>query len=315
MKYRVGVDIGGMSIKVALMDSDGKLSNKVTEVTPLNSNDKLTECIFSLIDRVLQENNVSVNDIESIGIGSPGIINPNNGEIVYASNLGVEHLEIASKVKNKYNIKCFVENDANCAVLGEYYFGNAKGAENVLMVTLGTGVGSGIIINGKLLVAKNGGGTEGGHITIVVDGKHCACGENGCYEKYASTSALIEQTKKAIETEPNGVLANIAKDMGDVNGKVVFEAVNKGDKLAKQVLNTYIKYVASGIIGIANIFRPEIVLIGGGVSAQNELLIKPLNKYVNEHLFGNQYLPPIDVKQAKLKNDAGILGAAMLGVN
>ena len=315
MKYRIGVDIGGMSIKVALVDSSGNLSSKVTEVTPLNSKDALTECICSLIDNVLLQNNVTINDVESIGIGSPGIINPNMGEIVYASNLGVDRLDIVNRVEKRYGIDCFVENDANCAVLGEYYFGNAKGSKNVIMVTLGTGVGTGIIVNDKLLVAKNGGGTEGGHITIVVDGNHCACGENGCYERYASTSALIEQTKQAISLEPNGLLSEIAKEMGEVNGKVVFDAVKKGDKLAKQVLDTYIKYVASGIIGMCNIFRPEVVLIGGGVSQQDELLIKPLNKYVNEHLFGSQYLPAIEIKQAKLKNDAGILGAAMLGVN
>ena len=284
-------------------------------VTPLNSNSDLANCLFLLIEEVLAKTDKTINEIDSIGIGSPGIINSQKGEIVFASNLGIEHFMVCKQVEDKFNTKCFVENDANCAVLGEYYFGSAKGVENVVMFTLGTGVGTGFIVNGKLLVSPKGGGTEGGHMIVVMDGKKCACGGKGCYEKYASASALIELTEEAIKKEPNGVLSNESKLEGEVNGKVVFNAVNKGDKLAKEVLNTYIKYVASGMINIINVFRPELILVGGGLSNQKELLIEPLAEYVNDNVFGSKYLDKINILQAKLKNDAGILGAAMLGVN
>lgn len=314
MKYYIGIDIGGMSIKAGLVDSLGNILVKATAVTPLNSNDDIVKVIFDLVDRVLLDSKNSIDKIESIGIGSPGIVNTSTGEIVYASNLGISHLEIAKKVKEKYGVDCYAENDANCAVLGEYYFGEGN-VDNVLMITLGTGVGTGFIINGKLLTSACGGGTEGGHIMVNIDGLPCGCGENGCYERYASASALIQQTEKAIQEDKDGIMAKIAKEEGEVNGKVVFLAVKQNDAKAKEVLNQYIKYVASGLISIVNLFRPQVVLIGGGLSKEKELLIEPLEKYVNEHAFGAKYLDKIEIKQAKLKNDAGILGASMLGEN
>ena len=313
--YKIGIDIGGMSVKAGLVDELGNITGKSTMVTPLNSNSELANCIICLVKEVLAKTNKTIDEISSIGIGSPGIINTLKGEIVYASNLGIEHFEVVKAVKDAFNVDCFVENDANCAVLGEYYFGSAKGVENVVMFTLGTGVGTGFIVNGKMLVSPKGGGTEGGHMIVVIDGKQCACGGVGCYEKYASASALIELTKEAIRKNPNSLLKKASEEEGEVNGKVVFNAVRQNDKVAKEVLNTYIKYVASGMINIINVFRPELILVGGGLSNQKELLIEPLAEYVNNHVFGSKYLDKIEIKQAKLKNDAGILGAAMLGVN
>lgn len=315
MRYFIGIDIGGMSIKAGLVDEKGNLTCKTSAITPLNDNGAIVKAVFMLIDDVILKSGLTKDNIDGIGIGSPGIINTIKGEIVYASNLGITHLKLCKEINTKYGIACHIENDANCAVLGEYYFGEAVGQNNTVMITLGTGVGTGFIVNGKLLTSPLGGGTEGGHIPVVIDGEHCDCGENGCYERYASASALIEQTKRAIAENPDSIMAEIARREGEINGKVVFLAVKQNDETAQRVLEKYIKYVASGIIGIANIFRPEVILIGGGLSNEKAMLIEPLEQYVNEHIFGKNYLDKVRIKSAKLKNDAGILGAAMLSVN
>lgn len=315
MKYYVGIDIGGMSIKAGLVDACGNILVKESVTTPLNDKNLLKEAIFKLIDNVLKKSEKTISEIEYVGIGSPGIVNFRTGEVLYASNLGIEKFDICKQVTAKYDVDCYVENDANCAVLGEYYFGDAVGFKDVIMVTLGTGVGTGMLINGKVLVSPGGGGTEGGHMCIVNGGLDCACGAKGCYEKYASASALISQTESAMKEHKDSLLLKYAMQEGEVNGKVAFLAARENDEVAKQVLAKYVEYVGTGIVNIVNIFRPDLILIGGGVSNEKEMLIKPVEEYVNSHMFGKDYLEKIPVRQAKLKNDAGILGAAMLGQN
>ncbi len=315
MKYYVGIDIGGMSIKAGLVDACGNITAKETVPTPIGDRTALCEAIFKLIENVLKKGEKTVKEIEYVGIGSPGIVSFRSGEVLYASNLGIEKFDVCRRVNEKFGVSCYVENDANCAVLGEYYFGDAVGFKDVIMITLGTGVGTGMLINGKVLVSPGGGGTEGGHMCIVTDGLQCACGSKGCYEKYASAAALINQTENAIKEHKDSLLLKYAMQEGEVNGKVAFLAARENDEVAKQVLSKYVEYVGTGIVNIVNIFRPDMILIGGGVSNEKEMLIKPVEQFVNEHMFGKDYLEKIPVRQAKLKNEAGILGAAMLGLN
>ena len=312
MKY-IGIDIGGMTIKAGVVtDSGAILCKKVATTKPDKADVEIIKDIARLIDDLLEENGISKDEVAGVGIGSPGSVYDEKGIIRYSCNINFRNTPIAKLVSELTGIKTVkVSNDANCAALGETLFGAGKGAKNTVMLTLGTGVGTGIVVDGRLLTGNRSAGAEGGHITINLGGAVCGCGEKGHLEAYASATALMHQIEDACAKNPDSLLAKRVKEEG-VNGKVVFDCKAEGDKVAEKVVKRYLKYVGIGLVNYANIFYPEVLIIGGGVSNQGDNIVKPLQRYVSRHVYGAEYNPKIKVACATLKNDAGIVGAACL---
>lgn len=287
---RIGIDIGGMSAKVGVIENNEIIERVNVEITKEMTADNIADELISVCRELILHYRAG-----SIGIGVPGIIK--DGKISTA-NLPFENYPLGEIISNALKIPVKMDNDANCAALGEQIAGAGKGAENLILITLGTGVGAGIIIEGKIYSGRGAAG-EVGHMRIDRDGKPCGCGRKGCWEKYASVSSLIEQTKEAVKENPNSILAERAKD--GIDGRTVFTAMDKGSKTAKEVYDRYIDYLAMGLENLINIFDPELILIAGGISKENERLLNPLKEKLK---------PYASIEIAKLKNDAGIIGAA-----
>lgn len=314
--YYIGIDVGGMSIKAGVTDKDGNVLHKTTLVTKGEYTKEYTisRDIHALIVKLLQESNIAESQIAAIGIGQAGSIDSARGIINYWNNIPMKNVHVVEELHAWHTCPIFIDNDANVAALGECVFGAAKGFDNVLLITLGTGVGSGIIIDGKIYRGEYGAGAEAGHMGIVMDGEPCTCGRRGCWEAYASVSALIRQTKAAMAAHPESQMNAIAAQMGEVNGITSFKAARAGDKAAQEVVAQYIRYVAEGLISLQNIFRPQMFLIGGGISKEGEYLTAPLEKLVYEGMFDKETGDPLKIRPAALHNDAGILGAAALAI-
>ena len=314
--YYIGIDVGGMSIKAGVTDKDGNVLHKTTLVTKGEYTKEYTisRDIHALIVKLLQESNIAESQIAAIGIGQAGSIDSARGIINYWNNIPMKNVHVVEELHAWHSCPIFIDNDANVAALGECVFGAAKGFDNVLLITLGTGVGSGIIIDGKIYRGEYGAGAEAGHMGIVMDGEPCTCGRRGCWEAYASVSALIRQTKAALAAHPESQMNAIAAQMGEVNGITSFKAARAGDRAAQEVVAQYIRYVAEGLISLQNIFRPQMFLIGGGISKEGEYLTAPLEKLVYEGMFDKETGDPLKIRPAALHNDAGILGAAALAI-
>lgn len=312
MKF-VGVDIGGMSVKAGIVDENGNiLQKKVAKCNPTEHESAIIASIAELILSLLAEAGVDKQEIEGIGIGCPGSIYDEKGVVRYSCNINFRNAPLAKAVGDIVGIKNVkVSNDANCAALGETLFGAGNGAKNSVMVTLGTGVGTGIVVDGKLLTGNRSAGAEGGHMQIDIGGAMCGCAKRGHYEAYASATALMEQTATAIKKYPDSLLAAMAKDRA-VDGRLAFDAARQGCKIANNVVKRYIKYVGMGLVNFANIFYPEVIILGGGISNEGDYIVKPLQRYVSRNVYGAKYNPKIKVVAATLKNDAGIAGAAAL---
>ena len=312
MKF-VGVDIGGMSVKAGVVDENGKiLFKKVAKCAPESPEDDIIAGIVELIDSLLLDAHCQKSDIVGVGIGCPGSIYDEKGVVRYSCNINFRNTRLASKVAAGVGVaNVRISNDANCAALGETLFGAGNGAKNSVMVTLGTGVGTGIVVDGKLLTGNRSAGAEGGHIQINIGGAKCGCDKKGHYEAYASATALMRQTSVACDKYPQSALAKMAQERG-IDGKLPFEAAREGCPVAQRVVKNYLKYVGMGLVPFANIFYPEVIIIGGGISNEGEAVIKPLQRYVSRNVYGAQYNPKIKVVSATLKNDAGIVGAAAL---
>ena len=311
MKF-VGIDIGGMTIKGGIVDEKGNILYKKSIVTAPGKEDRLIVDDIAALVNDLVKNGADGEEIEGVGIGCPGSIYDEKGIVRYSCNINFRNTPMAKMIEEKTGIKKVrLSNDANCAALGETLFGAGNGAKNSVMVTLGTGVGTGIVANGQLITGNRSAGGEGGHITINLGGATCGCGKKGCYEAYASATALMNQIQAACEKHPESQLAKEVEQNG-LNGKVVFDCAQNGDKTAMAVVKKYIKYVGVGLVNFANIFFPEVIIIGGGISNQGDNIIKPLQRYVTRNVYGAVYSPKIKVVAATLKNDAGIIGAAAL---
>lgn len=311
MKY-VGIDVGGMTIKGGIVDEKGNILLKKSIVTSPGKEDRLiVDDIATLVNDLIALG-AEQDEIAGVGIGCPGSIYDEKGVVRYSCNINFRNTPMARMIAEKTGISNVkLSNDANCAALGETLFGAGNGAKNSVMVTLGTGVGTGIVANGQLITGNRSAGGEGGHISINMGGATCGCGKKGCYEAYASATALMNQIQSACEKHPESELAKAVEEYG-ISGKVVFDCAQNGDKTSIAVVKRYIKYVGVGLVNFANVFFPEVIIIGGGVSNQGDNLIKPLQRYVSRNVYGAAYSPKIKVVAATLKNDAGIIGAAAL---
>ncbi|MDR3216199.1 MAG: ROK family protein [Clostridiaceae bacterium] len=311
--YYIGIDIGGMSIKTGLVDETGRLHfKKVFTTKPDEPSLIIISCIADFVKEMLAENALTLKDISGIGIGIPGSVDSKKGTVRYCCNINLVDVKLVaelSKLLNFKNIK--ISNDANCAALGETRFGAGRGAANTVMITLGTGVGSGIISDGRLFEGGFSAGAEAGHTTVMMKGgDECGCGFKGHWEAYASATALIRQTKRAVEKAPTSKLAELAEK--GVTGRTAFDAAKQGCKAAQKVVRKYLEYVGIGLVNLCNLFYPEIVIIGGGISNEGDYIIKPLQRYANKYVYGRGYNPKIKITRAELLNDAGIIGAASL---
>jgi len=310
-KYYFGIDIGGTFIKGAIVDDQGAIV--VSDKVPTESYDgadRVVKNICALTDSLLKKSGMNKNDILGIGMGVPGMIDSKTGVVVYSNNLNWSELDLGKMVEEAVGLPVKMGNDANVAALGEAKFGTGKNYQSTVMLTLGTGVGGGIIIDGKLIEGTRGAGAELGHSVIMAGGEPCTCGRRGCLEAYASATAIIRDTKRAMNKNLASPMWEIGS-MSAVTGKTAFDYYDKDDA-AREVVDNYIKMLACGIVNIANELRPEAIILGGGVCAQGDNLIKPLEKIVNEEIYAGDKGPELKIVIASLGNDAGCLGAAAL---
>lgn len=312
---RIGIDLGGTNIVAAVVNDEYEMVGKAK--TPTNtprSADEIFDDIAKVCNEAMEQAGVTINDIFSVGIGTPGTVNK-DGVIEFANNLGFVNVPAKQMLIERLGIdNVYVDNDANCAALGEAQAGSGHGAKDFIAVTLGTGVGSGVIINGKIVAGVNNAGGECGHSVIVVDGEPCTCGRKGCWEAYASATALINQTKAAMEKYPDSVMHELAAaNGGKVDGRIAFDAMRRGDIAGIKVVDAYVKYVACGLINLVNIFQPETICIGGGICNEGETLLRPLRRYIDSERYSVYSKIQSKIVKAELGNDAGIIGAALLG--
>lgn len=316
MKYYIGIDLGGTNIAVGIVDENNRIVAKKS--VPTNAPRAVEAYVDDMIKTTLElceSTNIALRDVEWIGVGSPGSVNPVSGTVERAHNLGITSAPVAKLIEEKTSVKCFIENDANAAAYGEFIAGAAKDATNAVCVTIGTGVGGGIIINGKIYSGSNFCGAEMGHCVIEYNGLQCNCGRKGCLERYCSATALIEQTKAAMtEHSDSAMWDQCGGNIDDVNGRTAFDAMKKGDKSAKEVVEGFTGYLACGCANFINIFQPDVLLIGGGISKEGETLLKPLRDIVKKEAFNGDAKNATKIVAASLGNDAGIIGAAMLGL-
>ena len=315
MKYYVGIDLGGTNIVAGVVDENYNIISKASTKTNCPRPEKeIADDMAKMALQAVKNANLEISDIEWIGIGTPGIANSATGIIERANNLGFVSTPMVKYIKETIDKPVFIENDANAAAYGEFVAGAAKEARNAICVTLGTGVGAGIIIDGKIYSGSNYAGAEIGHTVIEVDGAECSCGRKGCFEAYSSATGLIRMSKEAMEKNPDSIMNKMAQEKGGkVTARTSFDAMRAGDKSAKEVVDKYIKYLAAGITNTINIFQPDILCIGGGVCNEGDPLLLPVKALVENEDFAKNSEKRTEIVIAKLGNDAGIIGAAFLG--
>ncbi len=310
-KYYVGIDLGGTFIKGGIVDDLGNIVYEDKAPTESDKGaEKVAENIAALVKKLLERVGLGADDVEGIGMGVPGMIDSKNGNVIYSNNLAWKDFAIGPRVSELTGLRVKIANDANVAALGEVKFGVAKGYDSAILLTLGTGVGGGIVVDGVLIEGNKSAGAELGHSVIVAGGEQCTCGRKGCLEAYASATAIIRETKRAMQADKNSKMWEIGS-LDQVTGKTAFDYKDV-DGAAKAVVDAYIEKLACGITNFANIFRPEVVILGGGVCAQGDGLIKPLQALLNKELFAGDLGPQVPIVIAKLGNLAGLLGGAAL---
>ena len=307
--YRIGIDLGGTNIAVGVVDENYQLLAQHSVPTlAQRSAEEVIRDMGDAVETVLAKAGITAADCESIGIGSPGTCDSEKGIVARAYNLGWFDVPICAMLRERFGIPVRLSNDANCAALAETVAGAAIGCKNMVLITLGTGVGGGIIIDGKIYAGMRSAGAELGHTLLVLDGEPCSCGRRGCWETYASATALIRQAEKAAAQHPVSLLALVEK----MTGLAVFEAADKGDCEAQAGIDRYCEYVAAGFTDLVNALAPEMILLGGGISRQGERILAPIREYVVNNCFGQKDGAVPIIAAAKLGNEAGIIGAAAL---
>lgn len=312
--YRIGVDLGGTNIATGVIDENYKIigRGKVKTRAPRPA-EEIFASIKEAADMAVADAGISYDEVSSIGIGTPGSVNKDTGDIEFSNNLKFHNVPAKKMLEDIFGKPVFLENDANAAALGEAVAGCGNGVKDFIAVTLGTGVGSGIIIDGKIHRGSNFCGGEMGHMVINVDGIPCNCGRKGCWEKYASATALVSQAVEAMEGNKDSLLWKTCEgDLNKVDGRSIFAALDMGDEVAKAVVDRYLYYVAVGIANIINALQPEIICVGGGISGQGEKILKPIREIIKNERYSVYANKQAAIVPAALGNDAGIIGAALL---
>ncbi len=312
--YNIGVDLGGTNIAVAILDEKGKIVKKASRPTLADrSPEVIIADMADLCRQLIKDAKMELKDIHSIGIGSPGIADSEKGVIIYNNNLGFRNTKVREEFQKHLDIPVYLENDANAAAYGEYEFGAGKKYKDFVAITLGTGVGGGVIIGGKIMAGSFHGGAELGHIVLDKDGHQCSCGRVGCWEAYSSATALIRDAKESARANENSALYKaVDGDLSKMNAKIPFDLAHEGDVFASAIIDEYIDNLAIGLLDVINIFQPEIVVLGGGISNQKEALLKPLRERIAKKIYGGPEMFKTKIEVATLGNDAGIIGAGFL---
>lgn len=314
MKYYVGIDLGGTNIVAGVVDENYNIIAKASTKTNCPRPEKeIADDMARMAVEAVKNAKLSMEQIEWIGVGTPGIANSSTGIIEYSNNLGFKNTPMVKYIQESIDKPVFIENDANAAAYGEFVAGAAKGSRNAVCITLGTGVGGGIIIDGKIYAGSNFAGAEIGHTVIEVDGAQCSCGRKGCFEAYSSATGLIRMSKEAMAEHPDSIMNKMAEEKGKVTARTSFDCMRAGDKYAKAVVDKYIKYLAAGITNTINIFQPDVLCIGGGVCNEGDPLLLPMKELVAKEVYTRNSPKNTEIVIAKLGNDAGIIGAAFLG--
>ena len=314
MKYYVGIDLGGTNIVAGVVDEEYNIIAKASTKTNCPRPEKeIADDMAKMAVEAVKNAKLTMDQIEWIGVGTPGIANSEKGIIEYSNNLSFKNTPMVKYIQESIDKPVFIENDANAAAYGEFVAGAAKGARNAVCITLGTGVGGGIIVDGKIYSGSNFAGAEIGHTVIEVDGAQCSCGRKGCFEAYSSATGLIRMTKEAMAEHPDSIMSKTADERGKVTARTSFDCMRMGDKYAKAVVDKYIKYLAAGITNTINIFQPDILCIGGGVCNEGDPLLLPMKELVAKEVYTRNSEKNTEIVIAKLGNDAGIIGAAFLG--
>jgi len=312
MKFSIGIDLGGTNIAAGIVDENNRILGKASIKT--NAPRPAAEIVRDMAEAArlaAEQAGVCLKDAVSCGIGTPGTADPETGIVAYANNLGFRNTPLQQMMEEAIGVPTRIENDANAAAYGESIAGAAKDAKNAIMITLGTGVGGGIIINKKVYGGMDNAGAELGHMVIEMDGEPCGCGRKGCFESYGSATALINQTRKAMEQNPDSALWSICPTLEEVNGKTAFDGMRMGDPVGTEVVRRYIEYLSVGTANLVNIFRPEVFCIGGGICKEGDTLLGPIREYVKRECY-NSGSAGTRICVAELGNDAGIIGAAAL---
>ena len=318
MEYCIGVDIGGTNIKAGVVDEAGRIIGESDCPTGADRpQDVVLQDILEAAKGAVAASGVDTKELRGVGVGTPGAVDSETGTVLYNYNLGWRDFDIGPKMSAALGLPARLENDANAAALGEAVAGSAKGATSAMIITLGTGVGSGFVIDGKIWTGWNSAAGEFGHMVIAYGGRPCTCGRRGCFEAYASATGLINMTKEAIEAHPNGELAELARREGTVSGHTAFDAAEAGDPVAAHVIDEYTDYLACGIANLINGLQPEVISIGGGIGKQGERLLVPLRRKVEADTFGEKREGQRQTRlvSCTLGYKAGLIGAAMAARN
>lgn len=314
--YYIGIDVGGTNLKAGLVDEHYKIV--ATKKMPLEfqSMEQMGQVLAQMALALVSESGISREEVASVGMGFPGPVDNKAGVVIKTVNIPILFMPVAEIFHRYWDVPVHLGNDADCAALGEYYHYEDKNIESLILVTLGTGIGTGIILNGKIHSGINGCAGEGGHITIVHGGEACTCGRRGCWERYGSATALVRQTKAAMEKHPESKMWEMTGGIEKAGGRTAFEAARMGDATAQAVVEQYLDYLADGLANFVNIFQPEVIALGGGVSHEKEeSLLLPLRERISTMCFGREAQRHTTLVKAQLGNDAGIIGAALLGLN
>ena len=315
MEYCIGIDLGGTNIAGGVATLDGRLVHTQSVKTGMPCTpDEIADRIAALCRSLAQAAQTPLEQMAWIGVGAPGSVDKDTGVVEYANNLEFYNVPLGAMLRTRLGLPVYVDNDANVAAWGEYCAGAGKGSSSMVMVTLGTGVGGGVVLNGKLLTGCNGAAAELGHFVIDMHGKECNCGMRGCFEQYGSVTALICQAREAMAAHKESKLWALAEnEEANVNGKVILAAYDAGDETAVQVANTYVHYLCVGVTSIINIFQPEVLCLGGGISRRSDVLVEPIRAFNAAHGYGRSCPKQPRIMSAELFGDAGIIGAALLG--
>lgn len=311
--YKLGIDLGGTNIAVGIVDENYNVVVKYSMPTLLPDSPKnIVGRIMDASYKALKRANLSIDGISSVGIGSPGAVDSNKGIVLFANNLNFRNVDLGGMLSEKFGKKVYCENDANAAAFGEYLVTGSK-EDTLVAITIGTGIGGGIIINGKIYSGNKYSGGELGHMVINFEGLKCSCGRRGCFEAYASANALIGQTKEAMQKNLNSAMWSLCNgNINDVTGKTAFDGLRTGDEIAKQVVEKYADYVSIGLVDIINTIGPSKICISGGISNEGEYILEPIRKHIE---LNRPINCQTSVYVAKLGNDAGIVGAANLDIS
>lgn len=311
--HYLGIDLGGTNIALGILDENYNLIHKMSLSTKSERNFSEIVMDISLSAKNFAKDH-EIYELEFVGVGVPGTIEPKTGTIIFANNLSWKNVDFISEFQKHWDIPVFISNDANCAGLAEAKIGAGISHSNFLMLTLGTGVGGAVYIDDEIYLGANGLGLELGHSVFSYNGILCNCGRRGCLEMYISVTALKEQTREAIKENPTSLMNDLVNsDLAKVSGKTAFKAMRQGDKTATDLVNKYIDYIATAISSLFSIYRSPLIIIGGGISNEGEYLLAPIRKKVKDIISRTDFMEAPEIVKAKLANDAGIIGAALLG--